>query len=125
MRQEKTILIDDKSVIVKELRAADVIKLIEGADDGIKTLVGVQAGMPSDIKKLMAKGVDVSPEEFEDLIDGINGFTVMETAFREVNADFFASLPQRINSLLANAEVMESQVARSLKRPAGSLKKAT
>ncbi|MFA6054043.1 MAG: hypothetical protein WC769_01585 [Thermodesulfovibrionales bacterium] len=126
MRKEKIIQIDGKSVTVKELRAADVIELIEGVgSDGINILVGVQAGMPSDMKKLMAKGVDMSSEEFEDLVEGINGFTAVEQAFKEVNADFFASLPQRINDLLEKAELMEGQVKRSLKSPAGLLKKDT
>jgi threonine synthase len=126
MRQEKTIQIDGKSVMVKELRAADVIELIEGSGtNGIAVLVGVQAGMPSDMKKLMAKSVDMSAEEFEDIVEGINGFTAVEQAFKEVNADFFVSLPQRINELLEKGELMENQVKRSLKLPAGSSKKGT
>lgn len=126
MRREKVIKINGKSVTVRELRTADVIGLIESANqDGIQTLVGVQAGMPSDVKKLMAMGVDVSAEEFEELVEGISGFTAIESVFREVNADFFASLPQRVRSLLDAAEAMGSQLKHFSKSAAYSSKKAT
>jgi hypothetical protein len=126
MRQEKTVIIDGKSITVKEMRAADVIELIEGeGPEGMTILAGVHGGHLSDIKKLMAKGVDMSAAEFEDLVEGINGFTTIEKAFKEVNANFFASLPQRMNDLLEKGELMDAQVKRFLKSPAGLLKKAT
>lgn len=124
MRREKTLEVDGKDIIVKELKTADVIELLEGKE-GIELLIGVNSGLPSDMKKLLKKSVDMSEEEFEALTEGINAFSILEQAFREVNSDFFVFLQARVNGLLNSAEAMAGQIKRSLKLSASSSRKDT
>lgn len=122
MRREKTLEVDDKTITVKELKTKDVIEMLEGKE-GIELLIGVNTGLPSDMKKLMKKSVDMSEEEFEALTEGINAFSILEQAFREVNADFFGFLQARVNGLLNSAELMAGQIKRTFKSPASLSRK--
>lgn len=125
MRNEKIIEIDGKSITIKELTTAQVVELIESSgNEGIEILVGVQSGLPSDIKKLMRKTLDLSSEIFDEITETIRGFDALEKEYREVNASFFDSLTRRIGNVLLSAEVLQKQVL-SLKPVVSSLKKGT
>jgi hypothetical protein len=124
MRKERIIEIDGKEIIVRELKTKDVCELYE-SDSGIKILVGLVSGMPGDIQRLMRYSIDVSDEEFARLTENINTYTKIEQEFMEVNNDFFASLPAKIDSLLRFGQVAMKKMGPSLKQRASSLRKDT
>lgn len=124
MRREKAVKIDGKDIIVRELKTSDVIEMFEGPE-GRKLIIGLASGAPQDIASAMRKCVDVPPEEFDRLTEGINNFTLIESAFREVNSDFFGSLPQKMEAIGGVIEAMQKRGGPSSKRHAGSPGKAT
>lgn len=105
MRKEKTVTIDGRDIIVRELKTSDVINLLE-TQEGMQVCIGLISGLPQDIKKVMMLSVDLTPEEFDTITEGINSYTIIEQAVREVNADFFASLPQRMQTLTTSAQLL-------------------
>ena len=124
MRREKTIEIDGRQITVRELKTSDVIAFFE-TEEGMKNLIGLSARIPSDMKRAMKLSMDLSDEEFDEMTEGINSFTLLENAFTEVNADFFASVEERIMNLGAKAGAMAKRLGLSLNAPAGLSRKDT
>jgi hypothetical protein len=116
LKKSTNVNIDGKDIVVNELEVEDVLDIFD-TDAGLKTLLGVVAGLPSDVDQLLRRCVD--PETLAGL--GMSGYMKIEAAFREVNADFLASLPMRMENLTGGAE----KLGQSFKRFAGSLGKAT
>lgn len=125
MRFEKTILIDEKAVTVREMKTSDVCALFD-SNEGLQTLVGVSSGMPGDVKKLLKLSLDpVSQEEFDALTENINAYSELEAAFYEVNGPFFALLPGKIDNLLRLGGMAAKKMGVSLKSLASSSGKDT
>lgn len=124
MRNEKTVTIDDKDIVVKELKTAAVCELFD-SDSGIDTLVGLMTGNTANIRKVMLQSLEVSQEEFDALTENINAYTKLEQAFYEVNADFFAFLPTKLDNLLRLGETAGRRLGLSLKSPASLSAKGT
>jgi hypothetical protein len=120
--REKIIEIDGKNITVRELKTDSVCNLFD-TPEGTQLLFDLIMGNPSNVKKLMRHSIDVPDAEFETLIEGINGFAVLEQAFREVNSDFFASLPEKIDGILRLGEVAAKKMGVSLKSLASLSKK--
>lgn len=113
--KEKIVEIDGKQIIVKEMKTEKFITLFQ-SDDGIQMLIGLMSGLPDDIKRVMKSSVDISEEEFEALTEGINAFSVLEQAFREVNQELFNLLPKKLESLLGLGELLAGKFGIPLKR---------
>jgi cytoplasmic iron level regulating protein YaaA (DUF328/UPF0246 family) len=124
MRKEKTVELDDRAITVREIKTSDAINLFE-TKEGMQICIGLISGLPQDIKKVMMLSVDLTPEEFDELTEGINNFTILEQAVREVNADFFASLPQRMQTLTTSAQIIVKSFGASLSGLAGLSRKDT
>jgi hypothetical protein len=124
MRRETTVEIDGKEITVREMKTSDVIQLFE-SDEGVRLLVGIAAGLPSDTRKLIEKSLDLPAEQIADLFDGINNYSIIETKFREVNADFFVSLPRKIEELVSTGRKVVEETGQSLNQLVGSSRKAT
>jgi len=124
MRKEKTEKLDGRAITVREIKTSDAINLFE-TKEGMQICIGLISGLPQDIKKVMMLSVDLTPEEFDELTEGINNFTILEQAVREVNADFFASLPQRMQTLTTSAQIILKNFGASLSGLAGLSRKDT
>jgi hypothetical protein len=102
--REKIVQIDGKDITVREMKT-DVICNMFDTPEGTEILFHMMIGNPSNVKKLMRHSIDVSDAELNALTEGINGYAVLEQAFREVNGDFFASLLEKIDGILRLGEV--------------------
>jgi hypothetical protein len=122
--REKIIQIDGKDIAVRELKTDMVCDLFD-TPEGTQLLFDLIMGNPSNVKKLMRHSIDVPDAEFENLTEGINGFAVLDQAFREVNSDFFASLPGKVDGILQLGEVAAKKIGVSLKSLASLSKKGT
>jgi hypothetical protein len=104
MRKETQIEIDGKKITIRELSTDQIIDLLEDGE-AIRLLIGVSAGMPSDMKKLIFRSMDLPDEEtFNSIFEGSGDYMKVETAFRELHADFLGSLPARIDQIRATAQ---------------------
>jgi len=124
MRKQKIIVIGDKSVTVMELMTSDVIALLE-SDEGIGMLLSASSGMTKDVSALMPKCVDISAEELASMTETASAYMLLEEAFFEVNADFFARLPAKIDRITGAAEALAKRMEASLKQRASSSGKGT
>jgi len=122
MRKEKTVTLDAKDIVVRELKTSEAITLLE-TKEGIQICIGLISGLPQDIKKIMMLSVDLPPEEFEAVTEGINNFTILEQAVREVNSDFFASLPAKMETLVKSGLAITKTFGVSLTGLAGLSRK--
>lgn len=124
MRREKVITLDGKQITVRELKTADVIKLFE-TEDGNQMLIELIVGFPSAVKKIIPYAVDLPGEELEELTEGVNNYSLIEEAFKEVNSDFFACLPVKLETLTKGAENLTKKLGQFSKTPVGSSAKDT
>ena len=108
MRRQLLVKIGDRSVPVRELSVAYIERAYE--DDSIlDTLAGVLTGNPTDIKKLLKESTELSEKEVNELCEGVNSYTILTKALREVNSDFFGTLPQELNRINALARELPSR----------------
>lgn len=124
MRNEKIEKIDGKDIVVKELETAYVCKLFD-SNSGIDMLVGLMTSNSRNVREVMLQSLEVSQEEFDTLTKNINSYTKLEQAFYEVNADFFAFLPTKLDNLLRLGETAGRRLGLSLKSPASLSAKGT
>lgn len=115
---KKIIVVDDQEITVRELKTKEMVKLYE-TDDGIKLLVGLLAGLPAELDKVLRMSVDLTPEEFDNRFEGISNYSLLESAFREVNIHFFASLQQKVDTLITTGKMMAEKFGVSLNKSAG------
>lgn len=121
--QQKIVQIDGKDITVKELKTEEVSRLLD-TREGAEVIFNLILGNPASMMQLMRKSVEVSDEEFASLTEGINGFSVLEEACREVNSFFFVSLPGKMEALMKLGEVAV-KMEPSLKSLASLSKKGT
>ena len=79
MRKTKTIKIDDREIVVKELRVKDIRNMLSKADD-IKGAEDFFTLLPAAVNLEPAELDEYAPSELKTIYD----------AFREVNAVFFS-----------------------------------
>ena len=97
-------LSNEKSLTVRELKVSDVTELYE-TEEGTRILVGVAAGLPGDVQRLLKKCViDLSPEDFDAAVEGVSDYLKVEETFRELNEMFLTSLPERLKKMNATAD---------------------
>ena len=101
--REETIKLNGRSISVREMKAKEVVKLT-GSREGLAVTLGVISGDYDSIVCMMKKSVDVPEAELETLIEGANNYALLEAAFRRVNSDFLASLPDRFEGLIKVAK---------------------
>ncbi|MDD3553218.1 MAG: hypothetical protein PHC35_01670 [Deltaproteobacteria bacterium] len=102
MRREKIVIIGDVTLTVKEMRVCDIIRL---QHDAPHLLVGMAIGDPEAIMQAMRLCVE-PVEQLDAVTDGVNGYALLEQAWREVNADFLAVLPARLEVLRSVTETL-------------------
>ena len=100
MRREKVLVIGDKNYTVRELKSSDVIRLSE-TGEGLQKLNQLSLGLSGASRDILRLCMDLPAKEFDALTEGINAFSQLEAAMREVNSDFFEALPGRIEALTA------------------------
>jgi len=98
-----TVEIDGTSVTVRELDVEDVIFLFE-SEGGIQTLAAAAVGNPKGIRVLLELATDLTADEIKVGCAGVNTYARLATALREVNADFFETLPRQLKGLAALGE---------------------
>ncbi|SPD72565.1 hypothetical protein PITCH_A140045 [uncultured Desulfobacterium sp.] len=79
MRKSKTIKVDDKEIVVKELRVKDIRKIAEEAE---------KDDVEKRIPELLPLATDLALHEMEDMAP--SELKVVWEAFKEVNADFLS-----------------------------------
>ena len=125
MRKEKIVVIDNKKITVSEIKTSDAIDLLS-SNEGMKTLIGVTGGQASDIYTLILKCIDKTPEELEEIAEGFSAYSKIEEAFRQVNVDFLALLPARVDQMTKSmAAIIAKMPGASSTARAGSRAKAT
>jgi hypothetical protein len=122
--KEKIIDIDGQKITIRELETDDVCEIFD-TPEGQQMLYDLMMGSPTSTRKLMRKSVQVSDAEFNTLSKGINAFTLLEAAFREVNGPFFDSLPGKAGGLINLGGAIGIKMPPSLKSPAHLSKKGT
>lgn len=102
MRREQTVTIGDVTLVVREMRVSDVIRL---QHDAPHLLVGMAIGDPEAIMQAMRLCVEPA-DQLDAVVDGVNGYAMLEQAWREVNSDFLAVLPARLEILRSVTETL-------------------
>ena len=101
MRKTKILKIDDKEIIVKELRVKDIREILligEGLEDG---------DILKNIEKLLPYAADIKLEELECMAP--SEIKTIWEGFKEVNADFLAVIER-----LGIAKTFESLIRKHL-----------
>ena len=107
MIREKIVTIDGRDITVKELKTSDVIQLTDQSAQGMALALGIISGDHKAITQMLKKTVQLPEDELESLIEGINNYSLLEQAFREMNSDFLACLPARFEGLIKVAKGLQ------------------
>lgn len=95
MRRSKTIVVAGESFVVNEMRVVDIMRL---QHDTPHLLVGMAIGDPDAIAQAIRLCVEQSAE-LDSAMEYVNGYALLEQAWREVNSDFLDVLPARLDVL--------------------------
>ena len=86
MRKTETIKIDDREIVIKELRVKDIRKILEATEKESEDVL-------NQIESLLPLATDLKLKDMEDMAP--SELKTLWEAFREVNADFL-SLIERL-----------------------------
>ncbi len=100
MRLEKTVEIDGKKVVIKELTAKDIYQAKLWFEQ-TETLANIVVGDYDTMMRLFKKCIDVPEgEKIEELLASANNYAKVLEAFQEVNKDFLSRLPAQMERLV-------------------------
>jgi len=108
MRKQKVVEVGGKKVTVRELTVEQILGLYEDPQ-GFEFLAAATLGHPRAMLRLLEMACEV-PEgtTIQELCQGVNAYSELVAALREVNANFFKILPQELAAIRKMSEVVEA-----------------
>ncbi len=108
MRKQKAVEVEGKKVTVRELTVEQILELYEDPQ-GFELLAAATLGHPRAMLRLLEMACEV-PEgtTVKELCQGVNAYSDLVAALREVNASFFRTLPVELAAIRKTSEVVEA-----------------
>ncbi len=99
---------EGKKVTVRELTVEQILELYEDPQ-GFELLAAATLGHPRAMLSLLEMACEV-PEgtTVKELCQGVNAYSDLVAALREVNAGFFRTLPAELAAIRKTSEVVEA-----------------